>query len=189
MNFTIETLNDNGSGMKYSDKEELMHEISAMIDDCAANGGTFFDIQVDSDASCFCKADDTPVQRGRKPYCKPRVGKAEILAILVERDCFGRYERFALTPEEFDKMFPGASKGFKNTMLKPSVHIYFEPCTVGDKTWNKFFTDMKWGLCEEDIEAGNTAMIRADFFGELRPALNAIAPQFSEALIPGEEVA
>ena len=38
MNFTIETLNDNGSGMKYSDKEELMHEISAMIDDCIANG-------------------------------------------------------------------------------------------------------------------------------------------------------
>ena len=74
MNFTIETLNDNGSGMKYSNKEEFMREISAMIDDCIANGGTFFDIQVDSDASCFCEADDTPVQRGRKPYCKPTAG-------------------------------------------------------------------------------------------------------------------
>lgn len=189
MNFTIETLNDNGSGMKYSDKEEFMREISAMVDDCIANGSTFFDIQVDSDASCFCQADDVPMQTRRKPYCKPTVGMANISAILVERDCFGRYERFALTPEEFGKMFPGASEGFNVTTLKPSVHIYFEPCTVGDETWNKFFTDMKWGLCEEDIEAGNTAMIRADFFGELRPALNVVAPQFFEELTVSEEVA
>lgn len=189
MKFSIETLNDNGSGMSYTTKERFLNEVSAMIDDCVANGGTFFDIQVDSDVSCFYQADDVPVQARKALYCKPRVRKAEIPAILVERDCFGRYERFALTPEEFDKMFPGAPEGFKVTTLKPSVHIYFEPCTVGDETWNKFFTDMKWGLCEEDIEAGNTAMIRADFFGELRPALNAIAPQFSEALIPGEEVA
>lgn len=189
MKFSIETLNDNGSGMSYTTKERFLNEVSAMIDDCVANGSTFFDIQVDSDASCFYQADDVPVQARKVPYCKPRVRKAEIPAILVERDCFGRYERFALTPEEFDKMFPGASEGFKVTTLKPSVHIYFEPCTVGDETWNKFFTDMKWGLCEEDIEAGNTAMIRADFFGELRPALNVVAPQFSEDLIPGEEVA
>lgn len=53
MKFTIETLNDNGSGMKYSTKEEFLKEISLMIDDCIANGGTFFDVQVDSDASCF----------------------------------------------------------------------------------------------------------------------------------------
>jgi hypothetical protein len=187
--YTIETLNDNGSGMKYPSKEEFMCEISAMIDDCIANGGTFFDIQVESDASCFCKVDNAPMQRGRKPYCKPTVGNANISAILVERDCYGRYERFALTPEEFGKMFPGAAEGFKGTTLKPSVHIYFEPCAVGDEAWNKFFTDMKWGLCEEDIEAGNTAMIRADFFGELRPALNVVAPQFSEELPPVEEVA
>ena len=51
--FTIETLNDNGSGMAYNTKEEFLKEISLMIDDCIANGGTFFDIQVDSDASCF----------------------------------------------------------------------------------------------------------------------------------------
>ena len=58
INFTIETLNDNGSGMKYTSKEAFMKEISLMIDDCIANGGTFFDIQVDSDASCFCAAED-----------------------------------------------------------------------------------------------------------------------------------
>ena len=54
INFTIETLNDNGSGMAYTSKEAFLKEISLMIDDCIANGGTFFDIQVNSDASCFC---------------------------------------------------------------------------------------------------------------------------------------
>ena len=53
MKFTISTLNDNGSGMVYKTKEELMKEIGLMVDDCVANGGTFFDIQVDADASCF----------------------------------------------------------------------------------------------------------------------------------------
>ena len=84
MNFTIETLNDNGSGMKYSDKEEFMREISAMIDDCIANGGTFFDIQVDSDASCFCRADDASMQTGQKPYCQPAEGKPYIVSIGVD---------------------------------------------------------------------------------------------------------
>ena len=57
MEFTITTLNDNGSGMKYNTKEEFLKEISLMIDDCIANGGTFFDVQVDSDASCFYQED------------------------------------------------------------------------------------------------------------------------------------
>ena len=35
-----------------------MKELGLMIDDCIANGGTFFDIQVDSDASCFCIDED-----------------------------------------------------------------------------------------------------------------------------------
>lgn len=39
--------------MKYNAKEEFLSEISRMIDDCIENGGTFFDVQVDSDASCF----------------------------------------------------------------------------------------------------------------------------------------
>ena len=53
MKFYIKTMNDNGSGMKYNRKEELLNEISHMIDDCTENGGTFFDVQVDSDSSCF----------------------------------------------------------------------------------------------------------------------------------------
>jgi hypothetical protein len=58
INFTIETLNDNGSGMEYTSKEAFMKEISLMIDDCITNGGTFFDVQVDSDASCFCTEEE-----------------------------------------------------------------------------------------------------------------------------------
>ena len=56
--FTIETLNDNGSGMTYKTKEEFLKEIGLMIDDCINNGGTYFDVQVDSDASCFCQEDE-----------------------------------------------------------------------------------------------------------------------------------
>lgn len=58
MKFYIETLNDNGSGMEYKTKEDFLKEISLMIDDCIANGGTFFDAQIDSDASCFCNNKD-----------------------------------------------------------------------------------------------------------------------------------
>lgn len=53
--YTIETLNDNGSGMVYKTKEAFLAEISRMIDDCRDNGGTFFNVQVDADASCFCQ--------------------------------------------------------------------------------------------------------------------------------------
>lgn len=53
MKFYIQTLNDNGSSMKFNTKEDCVREISLMIDDCVANGGTFISFDVDSDASCF----------------------------------------------------------------------------------------------------------------------------------------
>lgn len=53
MKFYIQTLNDNGSGMKYNTKEECLKKISLMIDDCMTNGGTFISFDVDSDTSCF----------------------------------------------------------------------------------------------------------------------------------------
>lgn len=56
--FTIETLNDNGSGMTYKTKEEFLKEIGLMIDDCINNGGTYFDVMVDSDVSCFYQGED-----------------------------------------------------------------------------------------------------------------------------------
>ena len=58
MNFLIETLYDNGSGMKYRTEEEFVHEVRSMIKNCEANGGTRFGISVNIDASCFCQDDD-----------------------------------------------------------------------------------------------------------------------------------
>jgi hypothetical protein len=58
MKFYINTLNDNGSGMEYNTKEEFLHELSLMIDDCIENGGTFFDANIDADASCFCNENE-----------------------------------------------------------------------------------------------------------------------------------
>ena len=57
MKFIITTINDNGSGMKYNTKEEFIGEVEKMIKDCYNNGGTFFSIDVDADASCFNKGE------------------------------------------------------------------------------------------------------------------------------------
>ena len=54
MTFHIFTQNDNGSGIMYANKEDFLHEVSLMIDDCITNCGTYFSIEVDADASCFC---------------------------------------------------------------------------------------------------------------------------------------
>ena len=107
--------------------------------------------------------------------------KIGIKAILVEMDYKGYYERFALTPEEFEKEFPDTYKNFGpfesvvNTLkkggelssfdysdsdtLRPMVHIWFCPTHVGSELWDTFFTDMEWGLSESDIESGNLAYI------------------------------
>lgn len=49
---------DSGSGQKFNNKEAFLHELSLMIDDCKANGGTQFDVTVDADASCFYDSSD-----------------------------------------------------------------------------------------------------------------------------------
>ena len=98
-------------------------------------------------------------------------------AILVERDYKGEYERFALTPEEFEKEFPETYKDFgpieeSNTdTLKPFVHIWFAPCVVGDAAWIEHFTDMEQGLPPSDIENGNLAYVREDFMQSLKKYL------------------
>ena len=53
MKFWISDTFTNGSGQKFTDKEAFLRELSLMIDDCEANGGTHFDVEVDTDASCF----------------------------------------------------------------------------------------------------------------------------------------
>lgn len=56
MKFYINT--ENGSGQKFSSKEDFLKEMSMMIDDCIANGGTVFEVSVDADASCFYNDED-----------------------------------------------------------------------------------------------------------------------------------
>ena len=58
MRFDIVTVNDNGSGMKYFNKEDFIKEIGLMVDDCIANGGTRMYVAVSADASCFHKDED-----------------------------------------------------------------------------------------------------------------------------------
>jgi hypothetical protein len=53
MIFTIMSVWDNGSGCAYYTKEKFLEEISVMIDDCIANGGSCFDVEVMTDASCY----------------------------------------------------------------------------------------------------------------------------------------
>ena len=53
MKFSI--YSDNCSGQKFLKKEDFLKEIELMVDDCIANGGTVFDIEVFADASCFCQ--------------------------------------------------------------------------------------------------------------------------------------
>jgi hypothetical protein len=53
MKFYIADTFTNGSGQEFNNKEDFLKELSLMIDDCEANGGTQFDVTVDTDASCF----------------------------------------------------------------------------------------------------------------------------------------
>lgn len=86
MKFTITTLNDNGSGMEFTKKEDFLREIAMMIADCIENGGTRFDIEVDSNASCF--APEGCIAETHKSPMELEESK-EPISILV-RDCNGK---------------------------------------------------------------------------------------------------
>lgn len=94
MKFTIETLNDNGSGMEFTKKEDFLREITMMVADCIENGGTFFDVQVDSDASCFASENCKPniLESDNAPSLD--VSRNNPVSMLV-RDCNGK--RMTLT--------------------------------------------------------------------------------------------
>lgn len=122
MKFSIETLNDNGSGMVYTSKEDFLQEVSRMIDDCIRNKGTFFDIQVDSDASCFDMSKYLTVRdlnsEQYKQLCQsyitefwsdfesntksPSLGDLEVADELVSEDVIYRYyDGVVFTNEDF----------------------------------------------------------------------------------------
>ena len=59
MRFYIYTKNGNGSGIRYHKKEDFLKEIVLMIKDCIANDGTYFSVDVGTDANCFyCNEED-----------------------------------------------------------------------------------------------------------------------------------
>lgn len=89
MKFYIQTINDNGSGMKYNTKEECLKEIGLMIDDCIANGGTFISFDVDADASCFYIEDDE-CPFGNDESCDCKNCKNGNSHHLVNGDCVER---------------------------------------------------------------------------------------------------
>ena len=88
MNFLIETLYDNGSGMKYRTEEEFIHEVRSMIKDCEANGGTRFDISIDTDASRFCQDDDksSDLEAFKNKLFEERPGVKEFHTIMTGLD-------------------------------------------------------------------------------------------------------
>ncbi len=51
MEFYIGT--EHSSGMKFKTKEEFLKEIELMVDCFIKNDGSYFEVTVDSDVSCF----------------------------------------------------------------------------------------------------------------------------------------
>lgn len=101
-------------------------------------------------------------------------------AVLVERDYKGEYERFALTPKEFEREYKAFMHGEGGTVfggkwesftVQPLVHISALDVTVGDDSWQRFFTDMSWGLSEGDLKDGNLAYVCADKMPSLKQYL------------------
>lgn len=61
MNFFIST--ENGSGMSYNSKEDFLKEMDRMVFDCMENGGTFMDLSISADASCFAPSQEDLMQK------------------------------------------------------------------------------------------------------------------------------
>ena len=96
-------------------------------------------------------------------------------AIIIEMNDKGYYKRYALTPEEFEAEFenrldddmPEASEEAESYTLRVGVHMWYKLTTIRSKEWDRFFTDMEYGLPDCDIEDGNLATIDMDSFGSL----------------------
>lgn len=90
MEFTIYTMNDSGSGMEYYNKEDFLKEVGLMVDDCIANGGTYFSIQVDTDAICFYIEDNGECPFGNDPTDDCKNCEFGYRQHLVNGDCEDR---------------------------------------------------------------------------------------------------
>ena len=92
------------------------------------------------------------------------------LAVIIEIDYKGSYERFALTPDEFSEVFKyyiprGMSKPApegSTFTLRPLVHAWYMLTEVGGVNWNEFFSERACGLPESDVRSGNIARVSFD---------------------------
>lgn len=92
-------------------------------------------------------------------------------AILIEINYKGSIERFALDQKEILTDYPRIIEEAGHWPIlmpgsytsTPMVHVYYKPCAVGSEEWNKFFTDMTYGLGK----ASNKAYVRKDLFKSL----------------------
>ena len=92
------------------------------------------------------------------------------LAVIVEIDYKGSYERFALTPDEFSEVFKNyilegmsvPTREGSTFTLRPLVHAWYMLTEVGSLTWNEFFSERTCGLPESDAHSGNYAYISLD---------------------------
>lgn len=54
MDFDINTSIDNGNiSITFKSKEEFLQTLSALIDNCIVNNGSYFEVMIDSDINCF----------------------------------------------------------------------------------------------------------------------------------------
>ena len=92
------------------------------------------------------------------------------LAVIIEIDYKGSYERFALTPGEFSEVFKdyipeGISEPTREGStftLRPLVHAWYMLTEVGGVNWNEFFSERACGLPESDVRSGNIARVSFD---------------------------
>lgn len=98
--------------------------------------------------------------------------------VIIERDYKGSFERFALTGAEFFSKYaisnpdmPEPMQMYQSYTLKPMVHLNYRLTTIGSIEWNRFLSDMQYGLSESDIDNHVKANIRLDLMDSLIPFL------------------
>lgn len=111
--------------------------------------------------------------------------------VIIELDCKGNYSRYALTIQEFNEEFeehlkkdmPGPIDQGSSYTLRPMVHMWYKLVEIGNSYWKKFFTDMKDGLPEGDIQNGNLAHIDFENLKSLKEAVIDTALRHQEVKI------
>lgn len=105
-------------------------------------------------------------------------------AVVIEEDYKGNYSRYALTLDEFrtnfqilDPDIPDPTEQGDSYTLRPLVHIWYKIVEIGGEYWNKFFSDMYFGLPESDIENENLAYIATHECISLRPLVEKYVTQ------------